>query len=857
MRPVKILIAVMTLGVVSAFAQPTPQQTDLYARINPLEQSVANGTATPAQQIDLARLYIRAGRLYEAQRLANQVLRADPDNADAKAVRDQATSTLNAQLASRVTSAEAQARSGNAQDRLALANAYFDAGRYSDASDLYAKLPASSLDQDAQLRYARSLAWSNRLDDAERAYAQLVAASPSDPNLELEYGRVLSWMGASRAAITKLTDVYGRTGSEDAVVALANAKSWSGDPIGASRLLDEYVQAHPTAMQAAQLREQLKGSPDTRLQQVNSMIALQPYNLALQVARAHLLYDAGRYAEAIKTAQFVKAHSRQKIEGLDELIASAEQKRKAELAKLEDRRHALEAQGSSMASSAGADEMLSLAKAYTGLEDYDNATNLYDRYLKIRPDDTTARIQYARVLSWNREWRASEAQYETLLNRYPDRADLRLEYGQVLSYDSNYKDALHVFNSVTDLSANPRASLYSDVPTRAYYNIGQIYRWYGWNDHDVAAQNQAIAMDSAYDDARNELDLVRHLRPSSTVEGRYTYATDSDNFTLRRYDLNAEKWVSSRTAYDLGVGRHDFELLGDTVSANVFNAGARYRTSDRVTLRGNVGMNFYDHGVGTRPFFGVGGEFLPNLQSRAALDFNHYDLVYDVFTLQSLTTPVIGSPSLDINSPISINDVRGHYDYNSGGFWSALADASYGFISDSNRRAALHGIAAFRVLKAPFVALKADAHYLNYDFRSNRYWSPPSYHSFAGVVQVGQNVRDRFFWNVELKAGKAYESGFTSDIRAYEGNVTVPLNDRFDLVGDYGYGKSGRLNSIVAFNGSSNDFVNYWQRHWFLGFRVKQLFGHGERGANDSYYYDTRALSGAASPVIPPLGETH
>jgi len=201
--------------------------------------------------------------------------------------------------------------------------------------------------------------------------------------------------------------------------------------------------------------------------------------------------------------------------------------------------------------------------------------------------------------------------------------------------------------------------------------------------------------------------------------------------------------------------------------------------------------------------------------------------------------------------------MRGHYDYNTGGFWSALADASYGFISDSNRRVAAHGIAAFRVLKAPFVALKADVHYLGYDFRSNRYWSPTSYHSLAGVVQVGQNVRDRFFWNVELKAGKAYESGFSSDIRAYEGTVTVPLNARFDLVGDYGYGKSGRLNSIVAFNGSSNDFVNYWQRHYYVGVRVKRLFSHGERGTTNSYYYDNRVLGGATSPVIPPLGETH
>ena len=38
-----------------------------------------------------------------------------------------------------------------------------------------------------------------------------------------------------------------------------------------------------------------------------------------------------------------------------------------------------------------------------------------------------------------------------------------------------------------------------------------------------------------------------------------------------------------------------------------------------------------------------------------------------------------------IGTPISINDFRGHYDYNTGGHWSWLADASEGFISDNNK----------------------------------------------------------------------------------------------------------------------------------------------------------------------------
>src|ERR671926_397762 len=85
--------------------------------------------STTPNQLDLARQYIQSGRYYEAGKIA---------------------------------------------DRMALANAYFDAGSYAAAADIYAKMPATAMDRDARLRYARSLAWSSQLDPAERVYSQLI-----------------------------------------------------------------------------------------------------------------------------------------------------------------------------------------------------------------------------------------------------------------------------------------------------------------------------------------------------------------------------------------------------------------------------------------------------------------------------------------------------------------------------------------------------------------------------------------------------------------------------------------------------------------------------------------------------------
>src|SRR2546423_7659779 len=117
------MIAAAMLLALSAFAQ----QDDLYSRITPLEQAVNSGTATPAQQLELARLYSRAGRFYEAKKIADQLVAASPNDADAASVRDDAARGLRDMQSKKVAEAEANAKRSGAtdQDRRALADAYF------------------------------------------------------------------------------------------------------------------------------------------------------------------------------------------------------------------------------------------------------------------------------------------------------------------------------------------------------------------------------------------------------------------------------------------------------------------------------------------------------------------------------------------------------------------------------------------------------------------------------------------------------------------------------------------------------------------------------------------------------------
>src|SRR3954451_2856218 len=174
MRPVNVALAIaMMFCAVASIAQT---DNNNYTQIKPLEDSISNGTATHDQQVALARLYIADHRYYEASKITQRLLAVDPNDAAAIKLRDDSASGLQSYTRQRVADAEALAKRRGASnaDRLAVADAYFEAESYGAAADIYGHLPASALNRDARLRYARSLAWSNQLDRAEPVYSALL-----------------------------------------------------------------------------------------------------------------------------------------------------------------------------------------------------------------------------------------------------------------------------------------------------------------------------------------------------------------------------------------------------------------------------------------------------------------------------------------------------------------------------------------------------------------------------------------------------------------------------------------------------------------------------------------------------------
>ncbi|HEU5163498.1 MAG TPA: hypothetical protein VFV54_10160, partial [Thermoanaerobaculia bacterium] len=360
--------AALLAAILTAHAQTST------ATFSELESAAAAGTATAEQKLELAERYVESGRYYEALQLSQSVRATDPGDQRAIRVEDSAREGLTTLQREKLRVAEQAASAAGAsdEDRLALANAYFSAGRYLSAARTYALLPDAMRTREVRLKHARALSWGGRMWEAEPLYDRLLREERT-PELELEYGRLLSWMGASESAREHLIRLYETSRSDEAMIALANSIAWSGRRDEAIELLREHQRREGTSPELDELLAGLTESPDLRLERIERLIDAEPYNLALQLERARLLVDAGRYGQALTAIRDIEERRAEgaKFEGLSELKKEAEEGRKRELAALRERRDALAGRDA-----ATPEESLELAKAYVGAGGHDEAIRL-------------------------------------------------------------------------------------------------------------------------------------------------------------------------------------------------------------------------------------------------------------------------------------------------------------------------------------------------------------------------------------------------------------------------------------------------------------------------------------------------
>ncbi|MGH0033541.1 MAG: tetratricopeptide repeat protein [Myxococcota bacterium] len=221
----------------------------------------------------------------------------------------------------------------------------------------------------------------------------------------------------------------------------------------------------------------------------------------------------------------------------------------------------------------------------------DHVIGLYGEVLAERPDDRTARMWLARVLSWDAQYDASLAHYEWFL-RSPEPPDWAApERAAVLSWAGRYEEAEIAYEELLARDPNDAA---------AALGLARVYQWSGRSREAAKAYERALAIQ---DDAgaRTELEALygsRETRGESTSR----YFSDSDDFTLTETtihgssDLGFDTTLLGRTTYFYVAtdrkGDREFDPLADEdESTQGFDAvaGVRHRFAQSVVASLLVG----------------------------------------------------------------------------------------------------------------------------------------------------------------------------------------------------------------------------------------------------------------------------
>jgi len=468
------------------------------------------------------------------------------------------------------------------------------------------------------------------------------------------------------------------------------------------------------------------------------------------------------------------------------------------------------------------------ARALIGEGRFGEAIPLLREELRADPTNDDARLLLARVLSWNRQYDASLAEYRILLDRHPNNAQARAGYARVLSWSGRYAESIREYRIAI-------ASDSTNLETRVGY--ARALSWSG----DVAGASQEyfriLSLNAKQADAWLGLASVARWRGASTA---------SDRFVTRARGLGAdpagaaEEELAVRTALEPSIGGGwvgssereyvtgpDFtiESTGPYAQARATlgrSAGVTARVgwlqlketpsesvppSDSDTL--DYDLNSVDYRADVALLRGYpwqvsfGAEY-STFSSRSAEVF--YPLTADddfvgwnarVWRFTNRLTPSLSARRSFL--PLKLIDPStgaryfdpGHVDnYEAKLAWQwngrGTADAlvSPGFYSDDNRRSTISGGATYRIqARVPFIGVDGRLTWADWDFASPNYFTPlNSLRATAGLSVRGYAERPAADYGFRYGISGISSSNFDNIlIHAWSGYANVTVADAVPL----------------------------------------------------------------------------
>ena len=143
------------------------------------------------------------------------------------------------------------------------------------------------------------------------------------------------------------------------------------------------------------------------------------------------------------------------------------------------------------------------------------------------PDDD-ARVELARVLSWQKHYDEALAQYRKVLDARPGDAALRAEYGQVLGWAGRNEEAVAALSAVPVDSLSPSAAVLLADLTLGDDKLSEATELYrralagAPDDHPTRFKlARVLSRQKHYDDALAQFDLILKAAPDDVQVRRH------------------------------------------------------------------------------------------------------------------------------------------------------------------------------------------------------------------------------------------------------------------------------------------------------------------------------------------------
>ncbi len=266
-----------------------------------------------------------------------------------------------------------------------------------------------------RLRYARMLAWGDRLDESIGAYRSYLAEK-DDPEARMEMIRVMAWNENFADAARLLREKLEREPENlEALVLLGDIYRWNDDMDSAAARYRRALEIDPEFQPALDGLDELEEMRrqrrlEARRLSISHMLELyreEPEDEDIRLQLARLYVAAGRHGEAREHFEFYLQQNPEETSVRREY-----------------------------------------ARVLRNLEEYRESIHQLRRSLRDHPEDTSLRMEIVTMLMWEAQYQEARRELTELLELAPERADVHWQLARLHQMEAEWDEALHHYREV-------------------------------------------------------------------------------------------------------------------------------------------------------------------------------------------------------------------------------------------------------------------------------------------------------------------------------------------------------------------------------------------------------------------------